>query len=81
MQVNCECISSGAAQLRVQLSTNSAAEDEGYLLDYVVLESQIRGEASRINTTAFPLPTVAQVRGAEPPAAGELATSTLALLS
>ena len=70
MNVACECISSGSAQLSVQLATNNVAAEEGYTLDYVILESQIRREASRINTTAFPLPTVEQVRNAEAPIEG-----------
>lgn len=78
MHVACECISSGSAQLNVQLATNNVATDEGYTLDYVILESQIRGEASRINTTAFPLPTVSQVRNAEAPIEG---ASTLCSIS
>jgi hypothetical protein len=70
MQVACECISAGTAQLKVQLATNNVAADEGYTLDYIILESRIPGEASRINTTAFPLPTVQQVRTGEAPVTG-----------
>lgn len=73
MKIECECIASDSTQLKVQLATNNVAADEGYTLDYVIMESSIRGEASRINSTSFPFPTVEQVRAGQASVAGAAA--------
>ena len=79
LHVDCSCVDSTAVQLSVTLGKRDEAADEGYTLDYVIFDAYLPGDAVRINTTAFPLPTVAQVRsGLRPVASAHLAdTGTL----
>jgi hypothetical protein len=76
LDISCECIGSGHAQVKVQMGKKNTTVEEGYVLQYVILEAFLPGEATRINTTAYPLPTVAQVReGTKPVAASRLVAS------
>lgn len=67
LRVDCPCIDSASAQLSVTIGKRDEAADEGYTLDYVILDAYLPGDAVRINSSTFPLPTVAQVRAAVPP--------------
>lgn len=67
LRVDCPCIDSASAQVSVTIGKRDTNADEGYAMDYVILDAYLPGDAVRINSTMFPLPTVAQVRAGTPP--------------
>eukprot|EP00892_Ulva_mutabilis_P000130 jgi/Ulvmu1/10117/UM006_0068.1 len=69
LRVDCTCVDSTSAQLSVTVGKRDEGADEGYTLDYVIFDAYLPGDTVRINSTAFPLPTVAQVRAGLTPVA------------